>query len=308
MEFPYNIARTVSTTQNAIITENGVFHTFNSLNDLSNKAWLKFQKSWFVLNPKPRGKDVLLHPAKFPEELVESFVTFFTKRGQTVLDPMAGTGSALIASLQSGRNAVGIELLGKYFNTTKERLIKTKGEVESQEGKHSLKVSARLINGDAREIKKMEIGLVDYCITSPPYWDMLRMRGFETQKERKEKGLDVNYSEDPKDVGNISDYEEFLDTLAEIYAKVHDVLKPGGYLTVVVKNVKKGGRIYPLAWDLARRLGNFFVLKDERIWCQDNVKLAPYGYGRSWVSNTVHHYCLNFRKDIGRTRIPPRRL
>lgn len=82
-----------------------------------------------------------------------------------------------------------------------------------------------------------------------------------------------------------------------IYMKVHDFLKPGGYLTVMVKNVKKKGKIYPLAWDIAKRLSEFFLLKDEKIWCQDNTRLAPYGYGRSWVSNTVHHYCLNFRKD-----------
>ena len=41
----------------------------------------------------------------------------------------------------------------------------------------------------------------------------------------------------------------------------------------------------------------YFTLKDEKIWCQDNVKLAPYGYGYSWVSNTVHHYCLIFKKE-----------
>ena len=39
----------------------------NHLNELSHKDWLKFQKSWFVHNPPPRRKDVLRHPAKFPE-------------------------------------------------------------------------------------------------------------------------------------------------------------------------------------------------------------------------------------------------
>ena len=75
-----------------------------------------------------------------------------------------------------------------------------------------------------------------------------------------------------------------------------DILKKGGYLTIIVKNIKKGGKIYPLAWDLAKKL-DFFTLKDEKIWCQDNVKLAPYGYGYSWVSNTVHNYCLIFKKE-----------
>ena len=42
---------------------------------------------------------------------------------------------------------------------------------------------------------------------------------------------------------------------------------------MIVKNVKKGGKIYPLAWDLARRLSAIYALKDERIWLQDNVML-----------------------------------
>ena len=41
----------------------------NKLNDLDPKTWLKFQKSWFIHNPPPRKKDVLVHPAKFPEEI-----------------------------------------------------------------------------------------------------------------------------------------------------------------------------------------------------------------------------------------------
>ncbi|MCS6911383.1 MAG: site-specific DNA-methyltransferase, partial [Anaerolineales bacterium] len=88
----------------------------NRLNNLDAKAWLKFQKSWFIHNPPPRRRDVLTHPAKFPETLAQEFIEFFTKKGQTVLDPMMGTGSALVAALRAGRNAVGIELNPKYFN------------------------------------------------------------------------------------------------------------------------------------------------------------------------------------------------
>jgi len=31
--------------------------------------------------------------------------------------------------------------------------------------------------------------------------------------------------------------------------------------------------------------------------CQDNQPLAPFGLGSAWVSNTFHHYCLQFRKE-----------
>ena len=86
----------------------------NRLNDLDSKTWLKFQKSWFIHNPPPRKKGVLRHPAKFPETMAQEFIEFFTKKGETVLDPMAGTGSTLIAALRAGRNSYGIELNPKY--------------------------------------------------------------------------------------------------------------------------------------------------------------------------------------------------
>ena len=54
----------------------------NRLNDLAPKEWLKFQKSWFVHNPPRRLKNVLRHPAKFPETLAQAFIEFFTRRGQ----------------------------------------------------------------------------------------------------------------------------------------------------------------------------------------------------------------------------------
>jgi|TARA_B100001750_G_scaffold242117_1_gene254951 DNA modification methylase len=274
--------------------ENGTYHDYNRLNNLTSKEWLKFQKSWFIVNPKPRQKNLLFHPAKFPEELVENFIRFFTKEGQTVIDPMVGTGSTIISAMNTGRNAIGVELVEKYSNIAAERIQKTIHDRRSEN--HSRKGTVKLYNGDARLLNGLDIKDIDYCITSPPYWNILHEKGFETQKKRKENNYDVYYSKDTKDVGNIEDYTLFLNELKDIYQKIHDVLKIGGYLTVIVKNIKKGGKIYPLAWDLAKKL-DFFTLKDEKIWCQDNVKLAPYGYGYSWVSNTVHNYCLIFKKE-----------
>ncbi|MBU2610443.1 MAG: hypothetical protein KJ606_05795 [Chloroflexi bacterium] len=137
-----------------------------------------------------------------------------------------------------------------------------------------------------------------WCGNSPPYWDMLHAKGAGTQKKRRSSSeLDVFYSDAPNDVGNLHDYEEFLSKLVAIYAGLKPLLREKAYLTIIVKNVKKGGKIYPLAWDLARELGKVFTLKDEKIWAQDNQRLAPYGLGSAWVSNTFHHYCLQFRNE-----------
>ncbi len=270
----------------------------NKLNDLEPKSWLKFQKSWFIHNPPPRRKDVLRHPAKFPETLALEFIEFFTRRGQNVLDPMAGTGSAMVAALRAGRNSYGVELNPGYAVLARQIIAEERLNL----GENAGDLACEIFQADAMQIPQMVnesiIPLIDYVITSPPYWDMLHARGSETQKKRRqETEKDVFYSSNPSDLGNIPDYGLFLQKLIEIYLSLKCVLRPNAYLTVIVKNVKKGGRVYPLAWDLARELGKTYTLKDEKIWCQDDIRLAPYGLGSAWVSNTFHHYCLQFRNE-----------
>lgn len=268
----------------------------NKLNELDPKTWLKFQMSWFIHNPPPRRKDVLRHPAKFPETLAQEFIEFFTQRGQVVLDPMAGTGSALVAALRCGRHSIGVELNPTYADIARQ-VIASEREML---GAAVDALEATVITGDAAHICEyadaQPLPLVDYVLTSPPYWDMLRARGAQTQRQRRNSSeLDVFYSEDPNDLGNISDYDQFLQRLADIYAHLKPLLRSGAYLTIIVKNIKKGGEIYPLAWDLASRLRSVYQLKDEKIWCQSDIRLSPFGLGNAWVSNTFHHYCLQFR-------------
>lgn len=266
----------------------------NQLNDLNPKQWIKFQKSWFIHNPPPRKKDVKRHPAKFPETLAQSFIEFFSKSGATILDPMAGTGSTLIASLRSGRHSIGIELNPQYADIARELIDQEREKI----GTAAADLHAKIITADAAEVDRLELPPIDYILTSPPYWNMLHARGAETQQKRRDSPtLDVVYSDHPADLGNIDDYDDFLDQLTRIYKGVVINLKPRAYITIIVKNLKKGGRIYPLAWDLAQRLSSFLSLKDERVWLQDNVPLAPYGMGNAWVSNIHHHYCLQFRYE-----------
>ena len=270
----------------------------NKLNDLDSKSWLKFQKSWFIHNPPPRRKDVLRHPAKFPESLAQEFIEFFTKSGQVVLDPMVGTGSTLVAALRSGRHSYGLELNQVYADIARHVVDEERESLDE----YAKDLVAEVITGNASHFndiaKNRDMPPVDYIITSPPYWNMLRERGAETQKKRRiSPELDVFYSEDTNDLGNIDDYDEFIERLIDIYKQLKTQLQPRAYMTIIVKNVKKGGKVYPLAWDLANHLGKIYTLKDEKIWVQDNQRLAPYGFGSAWVSNTFHHYCLQFRNE-----------
>ena len=54
------------------------------------------------------------HPAAFPKALPDWFIRLFTDEGDTVLDPFAGSGTTLIAALDLGRNAIGIDTSPEY--------------------------------------------------------------------------------------------------------------------------------------------------------------------------------------------------
>lgn len=267
--------------------ESGKIHPNNKLNELNGKEWMKFTKSWFLFNALPSDlkeernvtKETAAHPATFSPTMISDFIKFFTKKGQIVLDPFVGIGSTLVACDRTGRKGIGIELNKKYAKIAK---MRSKQEI---------------IIGDAREIVNMNLPEIDYCITSPPYWNILHRSTGDYKERRQKNSFDVKYSEDPADLGNIMDYNQFIEEIFKIFQPINKILKNKGYMTIIVKNVKKKGILYPLAWDLARKLGELFVLKDEKIWIQDKVRLAPYGYPYGWVSNIIHHYCLILQKD-----------
>ncbi len=279
--------------------ELGKYNFNNKLNNLTGKQWIKFTKSWFIHNPPPRGKKKILHPASFPESLVKIFIEFFTKEKQTVLDPFLGTGSTLVACRSASRNGIGIELLEKYGEIAKSNL-KQKSMDKFTEDFADLYHDVLI--GDSHNLEKLlkdkygEIPSIDFCITSPPYWDQLK-RSSMRQKERKEKNWDTHYSEDSRDIGNISNYNEFLLEQKKIFDEVYKVMKNKGYLVVITNNVFADGRIYPLAFDTVKSLSSNWVPKDEKIWLQNDKPLIPLGVNSAWVGNRHHQYCLIFRKE-----------
>ena len=221
------------------------------------------------------------YPAMFIPQLVRKIIEEYTKEGEIVLDPFLGIGSTLVAAKRTNRIGYGIELNKKYYEISRERLPEFRNNI---------------FHGDAKLLDQFDIPKIDFSISSPPYWDILNRSTDKFAKTRSNKNLDVNYSNNPNDLGNIENYDEFIKQLSEIYFNIHHYLKNGKYLVVIIKNVKKQGVMYPIAWDLAKELSKLYTLKDEKIWIQDKVSLAPYGYPYSWASNILHHYCLVFQK------------
>ena len=67
------------------------------------------------------------HSAAFPNELPEWFIKLFTKEGDMVLDPFAGSGTTLFVAQKMQRHSIGIEILPEYY----EMILKQKEHLQS---------------------------------------------------------------------------------------------------------------------------------------------------------------------------------
>ncbi|MCF2139221.1 MAG: site-specific DNA-methyltransferase [Candidatus Lokiarchaeota archaeon] len=295
----------------------GNMHPRNTLNDLTGKQWLQHTKSWLIVDgrPKDMAYEIKNHPASYPPALAAHFIEFFTKKGQWVFDPFMGIGSTAEACIMTQRNCYGTELNPDYANYTKERVNRLKNNSNSLEPSNKLTsgysnakydhFSSKCIiqPGDAKKAVKYwrdaNLPLMDFLITSPPYWNMLHTtRGGvkSALKQRVEKGLDEVYSENEADLGNIFDLTEYLDKIQDYFRLFKPMLRSGAYLMVIVQNCRpKDGIMVPLAWKIADRLKDEYILRQEFIWCQDQKFLGIWGYPTTYVSNVHHHYCLVFQ-------------
>jgi DNA modification methylase len=76
-------------------------------------------RSVWTINPQPYRE---AHFATFPTTLVEPCVKAGSKKGDTVLDPFAGSGTTGLVAGKLGREFVGIELNPDYIRLANERI------------------------------------------------------------------------------------------------------------------------------------------------------------------------------------------
>lgn len=73
----------------------------------------------WTINPQPYSE---AHFATFPEKLVEPCVKAGSQKGNTVLDPFAGSGTTGLVAGKLGREFVGIELNPEYIRLANDRI------------------------------------------------------------------------------------------------------------------------------------------------------------------------------------------
>ena len=64
----------------------------------------------------------LKHPATYPDKLAEDLILCFSQPGETVLDPMCGSGTTAILAANNHRKFVAIEMNADYVDIIRQRM------------------------------------------------------------------------------------------------------------------------------------------------------------------------------------------
>lgn len=262
------------------------------MSEIAFKSDTKHRKQWFT------GMS-FSHPAKMMLPLQLWLIENFTSEGETILDPMAGSGTILVAC-SMGRNVITVELEQKFVDMQKGnwQKIQERGPMMGyQMGQ------ATILQGDARNLSGL---LVKKIITSPPYaitgvgdWQTSRVE-FQAWVINEIATLPygsidkvitsppyaetTHHSDDPSEVikllpgrkgrlagtaGNSKGQigylkpDSYLEAMRQVYSECHKVLKDGGLMCLVLKNFIRNKAIVRLDLDTIKRCESVgFSLKE----------------------------------------------
>ena len=94
-------------------------------------------------------KSEKIHPTQKPVSLLRTLIEIFTDEGDVVIDPVAGSGSTLIAAIESNRKAYGFEIKKDFYAKAAEWIKRTQSQTRLfdrpvQRGKEQLDINLNL--------------------------------------------------------------------------------------------------------------------------------------------------------------------
>jgi len=267
-------------------------HPRNKLNALTGNEWLFFTKS-VLRTSYPHGLGHKLRRQQGgnkPPQLMQHVIEFFTKPGQSVLDPFAGVGGTLLGASLCGRKATGIEINPRWIEVYR--------QVCEQEGIEPQETFA----GDCLKVlpELAAAGRVfDFIATDPPYSIALEKTMCDGVYDIQHRKTDMDrFSDDKADFRNLATFAEFYDAIERAFALTFPLLREGGYLAVIIRDSYQDGHYIPATYEIAGRISRGgYVLKGIKVWYATGARVRPYGYPNVYVPNIVHQNIVILRKE-----------
>jgi len=187
--------------------------------------------------------DSTLHPGKMLPDLARRIIAEYSQPGALVVDPMCGIGTTLVEGAALCRRTLGVDLEARWADLARRNLDHILPPDQAALGQVRV--------GDARNLAVLlaEVaGQVDLVATSPPYACSIGM----IDKPGWLRGNSLcrpdtrDYSDQPANLGRARG-ATYLAEMGTVYTACHQVLRPGGLLVTVTKNLRRQGRVLDLA-------------------------------------------------------------
>lgn len=167
---------------------------------------------------QPAGRN-LPGTSIFDPVLCECLYTWFSREGDTIFDPFAGGSVRGIVAGALQRNYTGIDL-------RQEQIDANNTNYDEISEHYTGIIKPNWVTGNSLDCKKLvgEDKKFDMLMTCPPYYD-----------------LEV-YSDNPNDLSNLDDYQDFLKIYGQIFKEAYDLMNEDTFAAVVVSEIrdKKG--------------------------------------------------------------------
>ncbi|MGW4127264.1 TRM11 family SAM-dependent methyltransferase [Amycolatopsis japonica] len=203
--------------------------------DIPLSVWATAQTSAAAQRKGRYVPESTAHPAKMLPAVAVHAIRAYTRPGELVFDPMAGSGTTLVEALDAGRRAVGVEYEPHWAAVARANL-----ELARKRGHDH---DAEVVRGDARQLPfllpEKYRGQVALVVTSPPYGPSTHgqvVTATTDSDDGKVHKFHHRYGS-ALDRGNLANvgHHRLLAGFTRILSGCAAVLRPGGHVAITVR-------------------------------------------------------------------------
>ncbi|MEV8609503.1 DNA methyltransferase [Amycolatopsis sp. NPDC051373] len=175
------------------------------------------------------------HPAKMLPAVAAHAIRAYTRPGELVFDPMAGSGTTLVEAIDAGRRAVGVEYEPHWVTVARANL-----DLARQRGHDH---EAEVVHGDARQLPfllpEKYRGQVALVVTSPPYGPSTHGQVVTAATDSPDGKVHKYHHRygSALDRGNLANvgHHRLLAGFTRLLTGCAAILRPGGHVAITVR-------------------------------------------------------------------------
>lgn len=243
--------------------------------------------SLWIIGPRAKGgKRENVYHGNFAPQIPDHLVRRYTEEGDVILEPFMGSGTTLYECERLKRNYIGFDINHSIVSHVKEKMEGC-NDISYDIHECDCALADEVDQKIKESLKKMKRQRVDFVLSHPPYWDVLK------------------FTDLSNDLSNITDLNSFLNAFVLSMRNAVNHLRTGKHFAVVVGDIYKDGEVVPLGFLLLDAIKRNIKCKLKGIVIKDMVgNRAKLGMEALWRYRTLksdtflfkHEYILVFKK------------